>query len=101
MIIGCMSVFVEISPHDLTQCVLLKNDIEPYPQKCCLYTANSIDYVIAKWEARNNHAAMNFAMTFVCTYVHVCVCKYVRTYLCTYASHFQLSHLLLVNFWYH
>ena len=36
----------------LTQCVLLKNDIEPYAQKCYLYTANAVVYVIAEWEAR-------------------------------------------------
>ena len=46
------------------------------PQMSCLYTANSIDYVIAKWEAR--HAAMNFAMTLL--FVRMCVCMYVHNY---------------------
>ena len=53
----------------LTQCILLKNNIEPYAQKCCLYTANAVDYVIAEWEFEARH----FAMTFVCTYVYVCM----------------------------
>ena len=63
----------------LTQCVL------SYAQKCCLYTANSIDYVAncQVGSEANNRAAINFAMTFVCTYVCVYVCMYIiYVYIC-------------------